>query len=76
MPKSTEARYDEQKAAIQAILRELPEDHPARQAYRAGADPIELTQLVDREDLVEKLNDAWLDWYSRRLKRQRAGDQR
>jgi hypothetical protein len=68
-----EARDDEQKAAIQAILCELPEDHPAREAYAAGADTIQLTYLVDREDLVEKLNQAWLDWYSRRLRRQRRG---
>lgn len=73
MARPREGRDDEQKAAIQAILCELPEDHPARQAYRAGADPIELTHLVDREDLVEKLNDAWLDWYTRRLRRQRLG---
>jgi hypothetical protein len=53
-----------QGLAIQAILRELPEDHPAREAYRAGADPTRLITLVDREDLVEKLNQAWLDWYS------------
>jgi hypothetical protein len=71
--RSHEARDDEEMAAIQAILCELPEDHPAREAYAAGADPIQLTYLVDREDLVEKLNQAWLDWYSRRLRRQRKG---
>jgi hypothetical protein len=71
--RSHEARDDEEMAAIQAILCELPEDHPAREAYAAGADPIQLTYLVDREDLVEKLNQAWLDWYSRRLRRQRRG---
>jgi hypothetical protein len=68
-----QARDDEQSTAIQAILGELPEGHPAREAYKAGADPIQLTYLVDREDLVEKLNQAWLDWYSRRLRRQRKG---
>ena len=51
----------------------MPIDHPAREAYRAGADPIRLTHLVDREDLVEKLNQAWLDWYARRLRRQKKG---
>jgi hypothetical protein len=66
-----EARDDEQKAAIQAILCELPEDHPAREAYAAGADPIRIMYLVEREDLVEKLNQAWLDWYTRRLRHQR-----
>jgi predicted nucleic acid-binding Zn-ribbon protein len=70
---SHEARDDEEKAAIQAILGELPEDHPAREAYKAGADTIQLTYLVDREDLVEKLNQAWLERYSRRLRRQRRG---
>jgi len=69
-----EARDEEQRAAIQAILGELPEDHPAREAYRAGADPIRLIALVEREDLVEKLNQAWMDWYTRRLQRQRSGN--
>jgi hypothetical protein len=73
MARLHEARDDEQKAAIQAILGELPEDHPAREAYAAGADPIQLMNLVDREDLVEKLNQAWLDWYTRSLRRQRRG---
>ena len=63
-------RDSEQSAAILAILRELPEDHPARTAYRAGADAIRLTYLIDREDLVERLNEAWLDWYSQRLRTQ------
>jgi len=62
---------DEDRVAIQAILSELPEGHPAREAYKAGADPIRLMYLVDREDLVERLNQAWLNWYSRRLRRQR-----
>ena len=72
MARSHEAR-DEQKAAYMAILGELPEDHPARAAYTAGADPIQFMHLVEREDLVEKLNQAWLDWYATRLRRQRAG---
>jgi hypothetical protein len=29
--------------------------------------------LVEREDLAEKLNQAWLDWYSTRLRLQRTG---
>jgi predicted nucleic acid-binding Zn-ribbon protein len=73
MARSQWARDDDARAAIQAILRELPEDHPAREAYRSGADPTRLITLVEREDLVEKLNQAWLDWYSRRLRWQRAG---
>ena len=71
MARPNQARDDEQRAAIQAVLLELPENHPAREAYNAGADAIELTHLVDREDLAEKLNQAWLDWYARRLRLQR-----
>ena len=73
MAKVHAARDDMQRATFKSILSELPEDHPARAAYRAGADPIRLMNLVDREDLVEKLNQAWLDWYSTRLRLQRAG---
>ena len=73
MARAHEARDDEERAAIQTILGELPHDHPAREAYDAGADPIRLMSLVEREDLVEKLNQAWLDWYTRRLRRQRRG---
>ena len=72
MPRSQRARVGEQQAAIQAILSELPEDHPAREAYRAGADAIHLTYLVDREDLVERLNQAWLDWYVQKVRRRSA----
>jgi hypothetical protein len=57
-------------AAIQAILAELPQDHPAHAAYGTGADAIQLTHLIERDDLVEKLNQAWLDWYSGRLRLQ------
>jgi hypothetical protein len=73
MARSNEAHDDGARAAIQAILYELPEDHPAREAYRSGADPIRLMNLVEREDLAEKLNQAWQDWYTRRLLRQRRG---
>ena len=73
MARSDEARDDGARAAIQAILYELPEDHPAREAYRSGADPIRLINLVEREDVAEKLNQAWQDWYTRRLLRQRRG---
>lgn len=72
MPRPLEAHDAEERAAIQTILGELPEDHPAREAYKAGADAIQLTYLVGRDDLVEKLNQAWLDWYARRLRRQGA----
>jgi len=73
MVKSRAAGDDSQRATWKAILSELPEDHPAHAAYRAGADPIELMNLVEREDLVERLNQAWLDWYSTRLRLQRTG---
>jgi hypothetical protein len=68
MPRSQRARDDGQQSAIRAILAELPEDHPAREAYRDGADAIELTHLVGREDLAEKLSQAWLDWYTERVR--------
>ncbi len=70
MRRQFEARDDEQRAAIQAILGELPQDHPAVLAYRAGADLIRVTHLVEREDLAEKLHEVWLDWYVRRLRQQ------
>jgi hypothetical protein len=73
MAKVRAARNDTQRATFKSILSELPEDHPAWAAYRAGADPITLMNLVDREDLLEKLNQAWLDWYSTRLRLQRTG---
>jgi hypothetical protein len=73
MPRPFETRDDEARAAIQAIIDELPEGHPARDAYKAGADLIALTYLVGREDLAEKLNQAWLEWYARRLRRRSAG---
>ena len=73
MAKSRTARDDAQRATLKAILTELPEDHPAHAAYRAGADPIQLMYLVEREDLVEKLNQAWLDWYSKQLRLQQTG---
>ena len=60
-------RHETERATIDAILRELPDDHPARAAYEAGADAVRLMSLVDREDVAEKLNQAWLDWYSRRV---------
>ena len=73
MATSHQTHNDGARDAIQAILHELPEDHPAREAYRAGADPIRLIDVVEREDLAEKLKQAWEDWYTRRLLRQRQG---
>lgn len=60
-------RHEAERATIEAILGELPHEHPARAAYEAGADAVRLMSLVDREDVAEKLNQAWLDWYSRRV---------
>ena len=60
-------RHEAERATIEAILGELPGDHPARAAYEAGADTVRLMSLVDSEDVAEKLNQAWLDWYSRRV---------
>jgi hypothetical protein len=68
MPRSRGARDGGQQAAISAILSELPENHPAREAYRGGADAIALTHLVGREDLAEKLSQAWLEWYTQRVR--------
>jgi hypothetical protein len=70
MSRTFEGRNGAERAAIQEILAELPEHHPARAAYAAGVDAIRLIHLVEREDVVEKLNQAWLDWYSNRLRRQ------
>jgi hypothetical protein len=70
MRRPLSAHDEQERAAIREIVEQLPQDHPAREAHKAGADAITLTYLVDREDLVEKLTEAWLDWYSRRLRRQ------
>jgi hypothetical protein len=75
MPRPFEARDEEERAAVRAIVEQLPQDHPAREAYEAGADAIELTHMVGREDLVEKLSQAWFDWYARMLLRQRRSAQ-
>lgn len=68
----TRPREASEDIALKSILGELPEDHPAREAYKAGVNPTRLMSLVEREDLVEKLNQAWLDWYTRRLLQQRS----
>jgi hypothetical protein len=39
-------------------------------AHREGADPIVLTHLLDgRQDLIDRLKQAWLDGYERLLRR-------
>lgn len=63
-PRPFEAHDDQERAEIVAVLKELPEDHPACIAHRDGADAIRLTHLVDgHKDLIERLTWAWLDGY-------------
>jgi hypothetical protein len=70
MPKPFDAHDDQERTEILAVLKELPEDHPAWLAHKEGADAIRLTHLVDgRKDLVEKLTCAWLDGYGRTRRR-------
>ena len=66
---SNDGRDDEELLAVAAILDELPEDHAARSAFRAGAGTIELTHLVGRQDLADRLKQAYLDGYGRMLRR-------
>jgi hypothetical protein len=42
-----DAHDDQERAEILAILKELPQDHPAWAAHKEGADAIRLTHLVD-----------------------------
>lgn len=65
-----DARDEVEHAAIREILRELPGDHPAWQAYLGGVDTIKLSHLlVDRRDLVERLTRAFLDGIDRAMRR-------
>jgi hypothetical protein len=69
-PKPFDPHDDQERSAILEILKELPEDHRAWQTQREGADPITLTHLVDkRQDLIDRLTQAWLDGYGRILRR-------
>jgi hypothetical protein len=70
MPTSFDPPGGGQRAAIREILNQLPPDHPALAAYEAGADAVALMRLVAREDLVEKLEAIWLEWYAWRLRLQ------
>jgi hypothetical protein len=56
-----------EKLAIRRTLAVLAPDHPARVAAERDADPVVLTQLVEREDLVEALQDIWFTAYRRSL---------
>jgi hypothetical protein len=62
-------RDNEELLAVADILKELPEDHAARTAFRVGAGILELTRLVDRADLAERLQQAYLDAHERMLRR-------
>lgn len=60
----------EERAEVSALLDQLPTEHPARQAFAAGADAIRLTHLVlDHPQLIEPLKAAWLAGYNRLLRR-------
>lgn len=64
-----DAHDDQEREEIRAILSELPEEHPAWQAHRNGADAITLTDLVERKEHIYKLTQAWLNGYGRMLRR-------
>ncbi len=55
------------RKAIEAALSTLPSGHPARLALEQGADPVSLTRLVDEDELLRALEDAWYTAYRRRL---------
>lgn len=65
----SDAHDDQEREEIRAVLSELPEEHPARQAHRDGADSITLTHLVERKEHIYKLAQAWLNGYERMLRR-------
>ena len=70
MPKPFDAHDDTERSEVREVLNELPEDHPAWQAHKVGADAIRLAHLVDgRKDLIERLTEAWLGGYRRMLSR-------
>jgi hypothetical protein len=65
-----DAHDDDERAAIRAILKELPQDHPAWSAVEERADALRLTHLVDgRRDLIDRLIEAWTAGYGRMLRR-------
>jgi hypothetical protein len=69
-PDPYDTRDAQEHAEIAAILAQLPDAHPAREAYGRGAGTIELTHLVaDRAELVEGLKAAYLAGRWRVLKR-------
>ena len=67
--KPFDAHDDQERAEIVTILRELPQDHPAWEAHKEGADAIRLTHIVGRKEIAERLTQAWLGGYNRMLRR-------
>jgi hypothetical protein len=63
----------EETQAVLRALSVLPQDHPARAAFDKGADPVVLVQYLEREELIENLNEIWLAAYRRRLARRGGG---
>jgi hypothetical protein len=59
----------QEREAVIRTLSVLPQDHPARVAFDQGADPIALSTLVERDELVEDLEEVWLCAYSRLVQR-------
>jgi hypothetical protein len=45
-------------------------------AFNRGADPVILTQYLEREELIEYLEEIWLAAYRRRLVQRQGGQSR
>jgi hypothetical protein len=72
MDTGCDIRDAEERAAIAAVLAELPADHAARIAYDDHADTMQLARLVDRQDLADRLAQAFVGGYTR-MRRARGG---
>ena len=71
--KKSAAFHDlDEEAAIAAIVEALPDEHAARIAFHQGVDPIQLSRLVQSEDIAKKIRLAYADGYARGLQRQRS----
>lgn len=69
-PDPYDTRDPQERADVATILDQLPEEHPARDAFSRGTGTLELTHLVaDRPELVEVLKGAWMAGYRRLLAR-------
>ena len=64
-----------ERQAVLRALSVLPQDHPARVAFNNGADPVVLAQYLEREELIEYLEEIWLAAY-RRLVQRHSGQSR